>query len=383
MTIDNTIAETFGPVLSKAGFVPVSSRKWVRDRKVPIREIFEVVVMKGATYSTRWGFSLDFVPNFNGRVFKWKRTSKSCLPDLCIDPIDEAGDVPAWCSFEHLPGVLEVSSAQIRPVAEAATNRAFQDYDRVNSLADLNDLFIARSRLQYRRFSFESYTQVYLAWGLLLLSLGQDHEAEVRIGEFIRRYGIPEDDPILRQARQKAKEASSNMPEAMARQHIDLPSKTLNVEPLQPIISPLKLDDLGAKSIKELLFGSKWKRYRDSLRKQLADRGLVPDSAWGSPERLAVARKIEGILAEVCWGENFRFAPNDPYAIVGEFEIGDLSELDGVMAVEKEFGIKILWKEITAEIGECPTFGQFVDYVMRLLASNRPSPSGRSTAANP
>jgi hypothetical protein len=238
-------------------------------------------------------------------------------------------------------------------------------------------------RLQYRRFSFESYTQVYLAWGLLLLSLGQDHEAEVRIGEFIRRYGIPEDDPILRQARQKAKEASSNMPEAMARQHIDLPSKTLNVEPLQPIISPLKLDDLGAKSIKELLFGSKWKRYRDSLRKQLADRGLVPDSAWGSPKRLAVARKIEGILAEVCWGENFRFAPNDPYAIVGEFEIGDLSELDGVMAVEKEFGIKILWKEITAEIGECPTFGQFVDYVMRLLASNRPSPSGRSTAANP
>jgi hypothetical protein len=51
---------------------------------------------------------------------------------------------------------------------------------------------------------------------------------------------------------------------------------------MKPIISPLKLGDLSAKTIKELLFGSKWQRYRDSLRKQLADRGSIPDQAWGS-----------------------------------------------------------------------------------------------------
>jgi len=148
------------------------------------------------------------------------------------------------------------------------------------------------------------------------------------------------------------------------------PSLSMSVKPMQPIISPFKLSDLSAKTVKELLFGSKWQRYRDCLRKQLADRGPIPDSAWGSPQRLEVARKIEGILAEVCWGEDFRFEPNDAYSIEGEFEIGDLSEVEGVTAVEKEFSIKIPWEEMKAEIGEDPTFGQFVDYVMKLASNN-------------
>ena len=145
---------------------------------------------------------------------------------------------------------------------------------------------------------------------------------------------------------------------------------------MQPIFSPLKISDLRAKTVKELLLGSKWKRYRDSLRKQLADRGSIPDSAWVSRERLEVARRIEHILADVCWGEEFHFAPDDPYAIVGEFEIGDLSEVEGIMAVEQAFGIKIPWEEMKAEIGEDPTFGQFVDYVMKLASNNSIQPTG-------
>ena len=150
----------------------------------------------------------------------------------------------------------------------------------------------------------------------------------------------------------------------------------LDVRPMQPIISPFKLGDLGAKSVKKMLFGSRWQRYRDSLRKQIADRGPITDSTWGSPKRLEVARRIEGILSEVCWGEDFHFAPDDPYSIVGEFEIGDLSETEGVMAIEQEFGIKIPWQEMMAEIGENPTFGQFVDYVMKLASNKCAAPNG-------
>jgi acyl carrier protein len=47
-----------------------------------------------------------------------------------------------------------------------------------------------------------------------------------------------------------------------------------------------------------------------------------------------------------------------------------LSEVEGVMAIEEEFGIKVPWEEMEAEIGKDPTFGQFVDYVVK-LASNK------------
>ena len=159
-------------------------------------------------------------------------------------------------------------------------------------------------------------------------------------------------------------------------------TSALDAAAMRPIVSPFRLGETGAKSIKDRLLGSKWRRYRDSIRSQLSDRGPVPNSAWGDPKRLEVARKIEGILAKVCWGENFHFAPDDPYGIVGEFEVGDLSEVEGVMAIEQEFHIKIPWEEMKGEFGEYPTFGQFVDYVMK-LASNKAIQGTRADRPRP
>ncbi len=89
------------------GFDLVRPRRWVSNTMGATRRIFEFQALKGATYSARWGFSLDFVPVMRNGHLRWKRTPKGAEFDLCIDPIDEFGDVPDWCSLVHLPGYME------------------------------------------------------------------------------------------------------------------------------------------------------------------------------------------------------------------------------------------------------------------------------------
>jgi hypothetical protein len=155
---------------------------------------------------------------------------------------------------------------------------------------------------------------------------------------------------------------------------------------MKPLESPLKNDDLYPKGwcskvpiLRSILYGTRSQRYQNCFRHQLADRGPVPDSAWVNSERLAAARVIERILEENCWFEEFRFHPDDPYSIVGEWEIGDLSEVEALMAIEEQFGIEIEDDTMNKALGEAPTFGQFVDYVMG-LASNKPAPGDAGMA---
>src|SRR4051794_14507962 len=102
MQLDEIIAVTFEPQLSALGFTRGSARRWVRESKSPVREIFRLQAMKGATYSSAWGFDLTYVPLFRSGSFRSKRTLKACDFDLTIDPIDEATEIPAWCSFGWL-----------------------------------------------------------------------------------------------------------------------------------------------------------------------------------------------------------------------------------------------------------------------------------------
>ena len=147
---------------------------------------------------------------------------------------------------------------------------------------------------------------------------------------------------------------------------------------MKAITSPKKNGDLNTTGrfarvpiLRAMLYGTEWQRYRDSLRRQLGERGPISDSVWGSAERLDAARRIESILKDHCWGEEFRFHPDDPYVVVGEWEIGDLSEVEALMEIEDAFGVKIKDEDMKAAIGEDPTFGEFVDYILR-LASNMP-----------
>jgi len=139
---------------------------------------------------------------------------------------------------------------------------------------------------------------------------------------------------------------------------------------MRPLQSPRETGELanpamGWRWLVSLVTGpDRWQRYRNSLKRQIAERGPISEDAWQDPERLEVARAIERILDDCCWGERFRFHPDDPYVVVGEFEAGDLSEVEALIEIEKKYGIRFNDKEMESFLRTNPTFGQFVDLVI-------------------
>ena len=106
-----------------------------------------------------------------------------------------------------------------------------------------------------------------------------------------------------------------------------------------------------------------WQSYLKCLKEQVAERGEVPATAWPTERHAAIASKIEDILAESCWGEKLSFLPDDPYCIIGEIEVGDLSEIEAMMDIEDTFGIKFPpdeWK-----IEKAVTFEDVVGFIER------------------
>jgi hypothetical protein len=131
---------------------------------------------------------------------------------------------------------------------------------------------------------------------------------------------------------------------------------------MQPVCSPFHNGDMARYRWYQVLLIPKWNRYFASLKSQIASRGLVPPEMWGSHEQHEVARRIEEVLCRVCWGEHFTFHPLDPLLVVGEWEVGDLSEVQALMEIEREFAITISREELD-ELLANGTFGDLVNLV--------------------
>jgi hypothetical protein len=198
--------------LSPDGFFLMGRSRWVSDTNGPIRRIFEFKLLKGATYSARWGFSLDFVPVLRNGRLQQKPTSKSAEFDLCIDPIDECGVPPDWCSLADLGRYDATAIKDIIRVATDATRAARTDFARVVSVGDLTAAFHRRAQMSFRRFSLENYAQTHLAWGLALLATAKTAEGEAHVTLFCEQHDIDRDDPVLRKAEADASRYAASSP---------------------------------------------------------------------------------------------------------------------------------------------------------------------------
>jgi hypothetical protein len=195
--IEPFIEREFGSRLEPLGFRKLKQRKWVRSETPPIRELFVVGALKGGGYSPSWGFSSGLVPTLRGGAFKRQSSDNNAVMDLVIDPIDTAGSVPSQ-AFSFITGYdTEIPSQSIRACAEHFVPRALADFDRVRSVQEFCELFLERSRLQYRRFLFDMYTQHQLAHGFVLIITGSREEGRKRIQEFCSSRDIEFDDPVL------------------------------------------------------------------------------------------------------------------------------------------------------------------------------------------
>ena len=189
--------------LAPKGFVLARRYRWVDDRPGPIRRIFEFQRLKGATYSACWGFSLNFVPCLRNDRLPPKRTAKTAEFDLCIDPIDEPGSIPRWCSFPGLP-LSPLPERELRRIASTSTDAACRDFARVSSVGDLMAMFHERARMTFLRFSLENYIQTHLAWGLGLVATGKSEEGRAHIALFCERFEVDPNDAALRKAEEDA-----------------------------------------------------------------------------------------------------------------------------------------------------------------------------------
>jgi hypothetical protein len=162
--------------------------------------MFKFQIIGGSVYSAVWGFSIDFVPYPSGRKLVWKRSAQKARFDLCIDPIDEEGLPPQWCSFSY-PRKQGRCESSARAAFEAG-REYFRDF---RTPADLCILFGKRSRMKFRRFSLSNYGQTDLAWGLALLAAGDEREGQIHIDEYCRRFEIDPKMSILQKAMMEAR----------------------------------------------------------------------------------------------------------------------------------------------------------------------------------
>lgn len=176
-----------------------SGLRWVSEPFDHLRRVFEFQATKGARYSARWGWSVDFVPVLKGSKLSWKRTAAKADFDLCIDPIDMSGDVPGGCSF-----TTSASRDQIAKAWKASIDAALKDWEQVHSRKHLADLFRSRSEMQFRRFALGNYVQTDLAWGLLHLSMGESGEGERHIAEFCQNFEVDRESAIITKAETEA-----------------------------------------------------------------------------------------------------------------------------------------------------------------------------------
>lgn len=184
--LDAYIGSEFGVRLLSLGFRQLGPRKWIRSHCPPIRELFELVALKGGQYSPIWGLSSGIVPSFRNRSFR-QQTDRNAVMDLTIDPIDFSGAVPKQ-AFRFVTGNdSTIPIAAIRDCASHFIPKAVADFERARSVYQFCDFFLERSQLKYRRFSFDMYVQHQLAHGFVLILTGHREDGLQKIKQFCTR----------------------------------------------------------------------------------------------------------------------------------------------------------------------------------------------------
>ena len=191
--IDSQLSARLGQALIREGFEMLSPRAYVRSRASEFRDLVRVLPLKGAAYSTAWGFSLGFVPHLSGDSLRWHRTARAARFDLRYDPIDylhpDSPEFRTWL-ISGLYGL----------------GRTEQDIDRVTAktmkeigpffgqVRTCNDLVLSFERQESKRavrFDFCSYPEHPLAYAFTLASVGRLEEALVQFDRFVKRREPP------------------------------------------------------------------------------------------------------------------------------------------------------------------------------------------------
>ncbi|MGE3249502.1 MAG: hypothetical protein AB7J28_03490 [Hyphomonadaceae bacterium] len=203
MAVDAAIRDQLAPL----GFERARARVWWRRTAEPVSEMVEFQPRKGATYAGVWGWSLSICPLQRGKTMKWKRTAASVELDLMIDPSND-DNAPGFLVDKPFPGYRELDLRQLQRVVKRVTERALDDFRRVRSIHDLDEVCEARARRKYHFLSSDSFVQFKLAWSLAKRARGDDAKADVLLDEWTRdvvRFGARVDFSMIGKANEAAR----------------------------------------------------------------------------------------------------------------------------------------------------------------------------------
>ncbi len=111
---DALLLETIEPPLLAAGFETSGKRRWVRSSSAPVRDVVQVVAMKGLTYGVMWGHSLDYAPRLVKGEVRWHRTARSADIDVPFPGFGPPWRIPLWKGDQPERLVREFG-AQVEP----------------------------------------------------------------------------------------------------------------------------------------------------------------------------------------------------------------------------------------------------------------------------
>jgi hypothetical protein len=190
--VNEIVASVADPLLVAAGFHSTTPRRWVRSF-APIRHIFEIVQMKGASYAPTWGISLDFIPHISGGKLAWHRTEKSARMDLVYDPVDFDARWRERACIDSVHG-LEGTLTDAQRVLTVAIQQALEWLDPVRDIAsalERAEVFRTAAR-PGGRFGFANYVQQPLAYAFLLARNGSRDRALEELDSWIRSRDLDE-----------------------------------------------------------------------------------------------------------------------------------------------------------------------------------------------
>ena len=185
---DEIIAAQLREFLPPLGLTERSIRIWIDGSQPPVRRIFELQLLKGASMKASWGFSLDFVPHISGGRVRWHRSDKSAMLDVIIDP--RHLPTPSFLhGSEHL-------AADLRKLLPEAVAKAQESWIKGSTFHGMLDIIreIREHNTNPNCFGFYNYSQLPLAYAFLSAKVGDMQSAEQEIELYVTSRKLDDDE---------------------------------------------------------------------------------------------------------------------------------------------------------------------------------------------
>jgi hypothetical protein len=183
--IDAVVAEVFDRPFTEVGFQKIRDRLYVRSRVHEINDVIEFWRDK-LNLNFLWGLSSSFVPHITNGVenVRWHRTPKSAYRDLLYSGFGCQPQV-GW-SIEATSGEDELRQSAWITRSEMLP-KALKFFESFKKFHDLESVFRKFEEPNEFGWTFDTLTQVSLAYSFYLAKSGQEQKARQYMSKWLVR----------------------------------------------------------------------------------------------------------------------------------------------------------------------------------------------------